>query len=80
MSLLQQRTFPPIRVQNRTEINCKGLRTFLEQNPKLMGRFSVTSRRKGNRINRIYGAGDGNRTHVRVDVTKDKVNPKTSLV
>src|SRR5271165_4921703 len=30
-----------------------------------MGRFSATSRQKGNRIIRSYGAGDGNRTHVR---------------
>src|SRR5467141_943589 len=33
--------------------------------PQFMGRFSATSRRRGNRIIRIYGAGDGNRTHVR---------------
>jgi hypothetical protein len=37
----------------------------LEQNPQFQGLFSVTSRRIGNRIIRIYGAGDGNRTHVR---------------
>src|SRR5215472_11923511 len=30
-----------------------------------MRRFSATSRRKGNRIIRVSGAGDGNRTHVR---------------
>ena len=35
------------------------------QNHKFMGRFSATSRRKGNQIIKIYGAGDGNRTHVR---------------
>src|SRR5258708_16213020 len=45
--------------------NCEGFGTSLEQNPQFMGRFSATSRRKGNRIIVISGAGDGNRTHVR---------------
>jgi hypothetical protein len=45
--------------------NYKGLGTSLEQNRPLEGRFRLVSRREGNRINEIYVAGDGNRTHVR---------------
>ena len=41
------------------------LGTSLEQKPRFRGCFSVPSRSKGNRIISIYGAGDGNRTHVR---------------
>src|SRR5215472_13221812 len=37
----------------------------MEQNPQIIGRISGTSRWKGNRIIRVTGAGDGNRTHVR---------------
>src|ERR1700739_1310237 len=44
---------------------CNSFGTSLEQNHQFMGRFSATSRRRGNRINNSYGAGDGNRTHVR---------------
>src|SRR6266581_2876874 len=43
----------------------EGFGTSLEQNPHFVRRFSATSRHKGNRIIRSYGAGDGNRTHVR---------------
>ena len=58
-------------VQRRSKASMSGVdvleqfrgRTSLEQNPQFMGRFSARSRRKGNRIIRSYGAGDGNRTH-----------------
>src|SRR6516162_295032 len=45
--------------------NSQSFGTSLEQNPWFLGSFSVPSRSKGNRIISIYGAGDGNRTHVR---------------
>jgi hypothetical protein len=38
--------------------------TSLEQNRPFEGKFLVVSRREGNRINEIYGAGDGNRTNL----------------
>ena len=37
----------------------------MDQNRPFEEKFPVVSRREGNRINEIYGAGDGNRTHVR---------------
>ena len=39
--------------------------TSLEQNQPFHRLFSVVSRGKGNRIINNFGAGDGNRTHVR---------------
>ena len=36
-----------------------------DQNPPFYGRIQWVKRRKDNRILVIYGAGDGNRTHVR---------------
>src|SRR6266404_6066473 len=35
------------------------------QNRPFLGVFSATQPRKGNRVIETYGAGDGNRTHVR---------------
>ena len=45
--------------------NCGRFGTSLEQNPQFRGRFSAVCTGKGNRIIKEYGAGDGNRTHVR---------------
>ena len=39
--------------------------TSMEQNRPSEEDYSVVSGREGNEINEIYGAGDGNRTHVR---------------
>ena len=45
--------------------NSRSFGTSLEQNRPFEGEFPIVPRREGNRINEIYGAGDGNRTHVR---------------
>src|SRR6266550_3080833 len=46
------------------------------QNPPFLGVFSATQPHKGNRIIETYGAGDGNRTHVRSLGSRNK-NLKT---
>ena len=45
--------------------NCGRFGTSLEQNPRSDVRISGVSRYRGNRIIKDFGAGDGNRTHVR---------------
>src|ERR1700733_5698234 len=45
--------------------NWKAWRPSSVQNPPLCRVFSPTQPRKGNRVIKTYGAGDGNRTHVR---------------
>ncbi len=37
----------------------------MEQNPRIFGLIAVVYRWKVNRIIKTFGAGDGNRTHVR---------------
>ena len=45
--------------------NSERLGTSFDQNLLLLWLLSINRRRRGNRIISVYGAGDGNRTHVR---------------
>ncbi len=46
--------------------NSQSFGTSLEQNRPFEGEFPIVARREGNRINEIYGVGDGNRNHRRL--------------
>ena len=63
------RYFPAIFATNRARSdsasNRKMRRPTSVQNKLFHGVFSATQPRKGNRVIKSYGAGDGNRTHVR---------------
>src|SRR5205807_9813574 len=51
--------------KRRPEVHPRRRRPSSVQNQPFLGVFSATQPHKGSRIIETYGAGDGNRTHVR---------------